>query len=536
MTQAAWLSEMAWKGTVVLMTSFMAAALLWRASAAARHFLWTAAFGALLLLPVAIAVVPQWRVRPAVRTAVTDGARTAPAHRNGRTVEPNPVKPARFPWLALWAVGFAMAGTRFAIGAVRARWILRGAKPADYAQPLAEELERDLGIRGGVPVLETSGAPVPLTCGLRRPAIVLPSGAAGWTEARLRTVLRHELAHIRRYDLVAQALGQGACCIYWFHPLAWIAARQLRRERERACDDVVLASGAAAHEYAADLVDLARGLAARRRAWMNAPAVTGGCDLESRIRALFDHNRNRQPLGTRTAAAIGTAALALVLPMAAVTLNAQAARGSLAGVVQDPSRARVPDCRVVAKNQDGANQEVTRSNAAGEYRFAAIPPGNYVVEFRSPGFALTRMNAAIASGQEAHLDATLDVGSISDHMTIRGQKPTTPSAGTPQRIRVGGNVQPVRPLVQTEPVYPAELQQLGVEGTVAIRAVISVDGNVLSPQVINTDIDPRLAQLALDAVKQWRYQPTLLNGQPVETATTLMIDFTLESWRVKSKR
>ena len=66
-----------------------------------------------------------------------------------------------------------------------------------------------------------------------------------------------------------------------------------------------------------------------------------------------------------------------------------------------------------------------------------------------------------------------------------------------------------------------------------IRAVISMDGEVLSPQVVNTNIDPRLTQLALEAVKQWRYQPTLLNGQPVETATTVTIDFTSDAPRGK---
>jgi hypothetical protein len=84
-----------------------------------------------------------------------------------------------------------------------------------------------------------------------------------------------ELTHIRRYDLVAQALGQVACCLYWFHPLAWMAASRLRKERELACDDVVLAAGVPPHEYAADLVDLARGLAGRRRAWVSAPAMAG---------------------------------------------------------------------------------------------------------------------------------------------------------------------------------------------------------------------------------------------------------------------
>ena len=403
-----------------------------------------------------------------------------------------------------------------------------GPKPAEYAQRQAEEIGSASRIRRRVTVLESADAPVPLACGILRSAIVLPRGAMAWPEARLRTVLWHELAHIRRYDLEVQALVQAACCLYWFHPLAWIAARRLRQERERACDDVVLASGTAAHDYAADLVDLARGVAARWRAW-TAPAMAEATDLESRIRTLFDQRRNRRPLDARTAAAIGATALALLLPMASLTVHAQAARGALAGVVQDPSSARVVHCQVVAKNQNGTNQEVTNTNAVGEYRFGVIPPGNYVLEFSLPGFALTKMNTVVMSGQAARLDAMLAMGTISEDMTINGKKPPTviPRADTPQRIRVGGNVQPARLLYQTRPEYPDDLQQLGINGTVVIRAIISKDGDVLSPQVVNTDIDPRLVQFALDAVKQWRYQPSLLNGQPVETITTLTIDFTL---------
>ena len=79
---------------------------------------------------------------------------------------------------------------------------------------------------------------------------------------------------------------------------------------------------------------------------------------------------------------------------------------------------------------------------------------------------------------------------------------------------------------QARPVYPPELQQLGVEGTVVLSAVISKDGTVLSPAVRNT-VDPRFAAAAIEAVRQWVYQPALLNGEPVETVTTITLDFQL---------
>jgi len=77
-------------------------------------------------------------------------------------------------------------------------------------------------------VVESAAAAMPMMCGVLRPVIILPAGAGQWQAERLRAVLLHELLHVRRRDLAAQAVAQAACCLYWFHPLAWIAGRQLR--------------------------------------------------------------------------------------------------------------------------------------------------------------------------------------------------------------------------------------------------------------------------------------------------------------------
>ena len=122
--------------------------------------------------------------------------------------------------------------------------------------------------------------------GVLRPVVVLPASARQWTAPRLRTVLLHELVHVERRDLVAQFLGQAVCCLYWIHPLAWLAARQLRKEREQACDDAVLARGVPAPEYAGLLLDLVRGRPLRR--WKQAPAMAEGSGLELRVRAMLD--------------------------------------------------------------------------------------------------------------------------------------------------------------------------------------------------------------------------------------------------------
>jgi TonB family protein len=190
----------------------------------------------------------------------------------------------------------------------------------------------------------------------------------------------------------------------------------------------------------------------------------------------------------------------------------------------------VPNARVVAKNEDGSNQEQTKANQAGEYRFNAIPAGQYVLEIASPGFKLAKVNATVVAGQAARIDGRLELGAISEGVTVKGTKPpeVTPNTmGTHERIQVGGNVQAAKLSQQVKPEYPAELQQAGVQGTVVIQGIISKDGDVRAIAVMSTNTDPRLAELALNAFKQWRYQPALLNGQPVEVRTTVSIDFTL---------
>jgi protein TonB len=106
-----------------------------------------------------------------------------------------------------------------------------------------------------------------------------------------------------------------------------------------------------------------------------------------------------------------------------------------------------------------------------------------------------------------------------------GGGPPPPPKATPSRIRVGGNVQQAKMLRQVMPVYPAIAKTAHISGTVTLHAIISKDGNVEQLEYISGP--PLLMRAAMDAVKQWRYQPTLLNNDPVEVDTTISVVFTL---------
>lgn len=100
-----------------------------------------------------------------------------------------------------------------------------------------------------------------------------------------------------------------------------------------------------------------------------------------------------------------------------------------------------------------------------------------------------------------------------------------PPKPTVTRTRVGGAVQAAKLVNRVQPVYPPLARQTRISGTVKLHAIIGKDGAVTQLQVVSGH--PLLVQSALDAVKQWRYQPTLLNGEPVEVDTEIDVIFSL---------
>ena len=159
---------------------------------------------------------------------------------------------------------------------------------------------------------------MPFACGILEPTIVLPASAEQWSDSRRRAVIFHELAHVRRRDLVGHTLGRIACALYWFHPLVWTAARHLRAESERACDDLVLSCGARASDYADHLLDIV--ISVRHQgAPATAMPMARRRELEGRVLAILDPAVARIGPGRVQSATLLAGLGALALSVAAVS-------------------------------------------------------------------------------------------------------------------------------------------------------------------------------------------------------------------------
>jgi protein involved in polysaccharide export with SLBB domain len=169
------------------------------------------------------------------------------------------------------------------------RRVSRSARPVRGAGLAAlEEAKAACGERKTVQLGESDMCEVPMTFGVWRPRIVVPANSEGWPAARRRAILLHEVAHVRRHDLAMMWLGQVARALYWFHPLAWLAYARLGSEAEKACDDIVVNSGADAPAYATLLLETA---AEMRRQSIVRHAVlhmSRQSTLEARVRRVLE--------------------------------------------------------------------------------------------------------------------------------------------------------------------------------------------------------------------------------------------------------
>jgi len=115
---------------------------------------------------------------------------------------------------------------------------------------------------------------------------------------------------------------------------------------------------------------------------------------------------------------------------------------------------------------------------------------------------------------------------IGDSSPIVTEATPPPPPAPPQRVvRVGGNIRPPQRVVDVAPTYPPLARAAGVEGVVILEAVIAEDGSVRDVRVLRSN--PLLEAAALEAVRQWRFSPTLLNGEPVPVVMTVTVAFRL---------
>jgi len=367
------LTDAALKGAILVLAAAAAAYLLRKRSASSRHAVWTAAVVGHLAIPALVLILPAWRMpvlpaapwiqpaplrpivinvtdrpssasgaavtpksagepavsSPATTPAVSAPRNASPGEKPGGSIRSTPATksaPVGFiPIVAtIWFVGALLVLLRLAIGTWRVNQLSReGVRVEDGVWlSLAQRLANRLGVTRPLILLRGERLAVPVTWGIVYPAVLLPQDADTWTEERRRFVLVHEMAHVKRFDALTQLLAQLALAVFWFDPLVWVSAHQMRMEREHACDDYVLRDGTAPSLYAGELLEMVRSIGTpshdRAAPAFAALAMARRSEFEGRMLAILDPRLDRKSLQKRGTLMTAVIVALLTFPLAAL--------------------------------------------------------------------------------------------------------------------------------------------------------------------------------------------------------------------------
>ncbi len=497
------------KVTLVLALGLVATMMLRQRSAALRHWLLAGAIACAALMPLAEAVAPAWQLpllparvsqlAPALTLGDAPGREAVSVSRVTQATASS--SPAALPALRrAWALGAGLSLLLLGAGIARLIAVASRARPmtagrwVDEAAALAERS----GMARAPEILQTSHPTLLFTWGWRRPKVLLPRDAGVWSDERIRIVLGHELAHVRRGDWAVQLLADCVRSVYWFNPLAWIACWRLRLESEHACDDAVLRLGVAAPDYATQLLDLARLFRHSRRSFFPAPAMARPSDLERRVRVMLNTHANRSPLGRVSGWLVVLGLVALTVPIAGLSLSdggvapAGIAPRTVdvvlaptpavpaspiaepAPVKAEPSRPiatrpqiaapavftvtvtdqlgrTVPQAQVSLSNEAAGLRPELRTDQSGEGTASGLPAGDYQLSVWKRGFKTVKLSVALASGQTTRTRVTLQLGMLAETVIVSAQPGAAPAVvgsaqpgvatptgtNTPQARRIG---------------------------------------------------------------------------------------------------
>ncbi len=353
--------------------------------------------------------------------------------------------------------------------------------------------------------------PAPFVTGRARPVIVLPERLASLLSREERAaVLVHEREHLHRRDTLRYELLFWVRALFWFYPPVWWLALRIRQTTEMACDEAVVHAGFSPAAYCRSLARTVEFGLSHGGAVSPVGILGHGVSfLRRRLRRIRSERRFETMLTHRVAlAAAAVAAVAIsLLPIAPTPLL-------LAKDVpaEDLSRLTDADLPVMLNFEKAPVEKILQalSHASGvEFEIVGpLPdrPVDFVVSRTQLADALTRL------GRTAHLKYRVL---------------------SPRRVEVRpvllsgtGDVTAPRIASRVEPVYPEQARKNGVEGKVILQAVIDDDGSVSDVEVLNST-DPVFDDAAVDAVRQWRWEPATSDGRPVTVYFTIVVQFSL---------
>ena len=304
-----------WQSTWFALAAALLTLAFRRNKAQVRYWLW---FSASVKFLAPFSILLAFGAHVPLRVARPEIVNAAPAAVQAMEPFPEPETPI-VPTRHATSVIRLGAGVLWVCGMLAAGWL----RMREWLQIRAAlRASRFVGMRSGVPMRMAPGLLEPGVTGLFRPVLLIPEGIANaLSPAQLEAVLRHELCHVRRRDNLTAAIHMIVEGVFWFHPLVWWIGAHLIEERERACDEAVIAMGSKPGEYAEAILGVCRLYA---ESPLRCVAGITSSDIKRRVERILSAAAAVELRLVRKVLLMTAAGVAAGVPIAIGVLQAQA--------------------------------------------------------------------------------------------------------------------------------------------------------------------------------------------------------------------
>ena len=415
-----WILDTSWQASVLVALVFVIRRALGRwLQPRWQYALWLLVVARLALPAVPASPTSVFNLAPVSRApskaiaVPADGPGPAPSTPASRSLAPVVAEAERTeapPWpsvlFGLWAVVAAGLLVRIGVRSYRLTSRVCHQRPMTRLDvvDLLEDCKQEMGVHVPINVVQSSMVATPALLGFLRPRLLLPERLLEtFDRDALRLLFLHELAHVKRHDILVNWIATLVHVLHWFNPLVAVAMARMRADRELATDSLVLSQQGEGQNraYGETLVRLVE-FSARPGFLPGAVGILEDKgELKRRVTMIATHRRN--------AYGRSVLAAALLVTLGATTLTgsvADSGTATISGVVKDKSGAVLKGVSITAIEQSGAKYRATSSDG-GAYAMV-VPQGRYVLEAEAPGLTALTPAFNVGAGQTTPMNLSLE--------------------------------------------------------------------------------------------------------------------------------
>lgn len=409
-----------------------------------------------------------------------------------------------------------------------------------YWKQALRDCKRDLTVNDSIVIKHSTRISSPMTWGVFKPVILIPTNALHWPDQLIKSTLLHELAHIKRRDWLTQQCARCICAVYWINPLCWKALSQLNNFAETASDDIALSSGQDSTHYARSLVNVATHLNQKQTYTLAAMSMANSkkaSQLKLRVQSVLTPGEQHRPLNALQASLALCFVVLVLVPVTSLKANFIEKVNFVITYNDDKKTLPNIDVELAEVPINLTDTEIVAPDDIKSMVFeeSNIPPP------RETSTDTPLFKEAVVKTEMNHLSANeiVERAKIKLAQSLPKKESLTVKSENNASEKIVNNepdinahlestkediVEEQKPVIVQHvvkrleiPKYPTRAQKRGIEGEVTVEYNLDRYGNVTHARVVKASPERVFNKTVLRALNKSEFSPKKIDGEPVGT-------------------